>query len=57
MVVHSEKQKLPNGIAFGTYGGTMRCPKTQVKMFFSRDSFFMIFWNAPKSKRLIFGSY
>ena len=40
-----------------SYGGTMRCPKKHVKDDFSRDSIFIIFWNAPKSKNLNFGSF
>ena len=29
-------------------------PKSMWKMYFSRDSIFLIFWNAPKSKNFIF---
>ena len=37
--------------------GNMKCPKKQLKEFFSCDNNCIIIWNAPKSKTFIFGSF
>ena len=38
-------------------GGYMKCPKKYVEDYFARDGICFCFWNAPKSKTIIFDSF
>ena len=48
---------LAKSIFFQIRGVPWDAPKRMWKMYFSRDSIFLIFWNAPKSKNFIFGLF
>ena len=53
----SNRAYCENQATYGEYHEMRKACESMWKMIFSRDSIFIIFWNAPKSKNLIFGSF